>query len=258
MSTINEKAIQFRSLHVRGQPLVLFNVWDVGSAHAVVTAGAQALATGSWSVANANGYADGECMPLNLALDNVARIVRSTDLPVTVDLERGYGTMPEEVAATIGRSIDAGAVGCNLEDSVPGGGALRDIAEQVARLVCARQAAESKHVPFFINLRTDVFFVRSPEWASDDDRVKEVLRRARAYKEAGADGLFVPGLTDAALIQQIAAASPLPLNIMVMDQTPPLGELARLGVARVSHGPRPYVAAMKCVQENAQQAMRGL
>lgn len=254
-ATINEKSARFRSLHVRGQPLVLFNIWDAGSAKAVAAAGAQALATGSWSVANANGYADGERVPLDLAIENLGRIVRSTELPVTVDLESGYGETPQAVADTIRRSIDAGAVGCNLEDSHPGSGALRDVTEQVARLAAARAA--SKQAGFFINLRTDVFFVPSTQSASAEDRVKQVLTRAKAYAEAGADGLFVPGLTDAALIGQIAAATPLPLNVMVADQTPPLAELARLGVARVSHGPGPYLAAMKSVRENALRAMRG-
>jgi 2-methylisocitrate lyase-like PEP mutase family enzyme len=256
MSAISEKAARFRSLHGKGRPLVLFNIWDVGSAKAVAAAGAQALATGSWSVANANGYADGEQVPLDFAIDNLARIVRSTGLPVSIDLESGYGETPDQVANTIGRSIEAGAVGCNLEDSYPGTGTLREIPEQVGRLAAARAAADRSGIPFFINLRTDVFFGGTVGSSSNDDRVAQVLARAKAYEDAGADGLFVPGLTDAELIRPIAATSNLPLNVMVADRTPPLAELARLGVARVSHGPGPYIAAMKSVQENARQAMR--
>ena len=256
MTSSTEKARSFHSLHVRGQPLVLFNIWDVGSAKAVAAAGARALATGSWSVARANGYEDGERVPLEFALENLARIVRATDVPVTIDLESGYGRTPEEVGRTIERSIDAGAIGCNLEDSVPGSGSLRAIAEQVERIVQARKVADAKQIPYFINLRCDVFFANDPSLANDDERVRVVLERARAYAAAGADGLFVPGLVNSRLIGLIADAAPLPLNIMVGDETPSLRELSSLGVARVSHGPRPYVSVMKALEEVARQAAR--
>jgi len=117
-------------LHVPGKPLVLFNIWDAGSARAVALAGGKAIATGSWSVANANGFADGERMPLALAIDNLRRIVGVTDLPVTVDLESGYGDAANVVGETVGLAIDAGAVGCNLEDSFPANGTLRETVDQ--------------------------------------------------------------------------------------------------------------------------------
>ncbi|MEP7243964.1 MAG: isocitrate lyase/phosphoenolpyruvate mutase family protein [Gammaproteobacteria bacterium] len=255
MSSGYEKAMYFRSLHVRGQPLVLFNVWDVGSAKAVEGAGARALATGSWSVAKANGYDDGERVPLDFAIENLARIARATELPVTVDLESGYGVGAENVGWTVERSIDAGAVGCNLEDSDPATGSLRAIDAQVERIAHARKAADAKELPYFINVRSDPFFVRSEALANDDERIAEVLKRAKAYAAAGADGLFVPGLADAVLIRKVADGSSLPLNIMVSDKTPPLRELGSLGVARVSHGPRPYLAMMKKLQEAAREAM---
>jgi 2-methylisocitrate lyase-like PEP mutase family enzyme len=255
MTSLSEKAEQFRSLHVRGQPLVLFNIWDVGSAKAVESAGARALATGSWSVAKANGHEDGEQVPIDLAIENLARIARATELPVTIDLESGYGRRPETVGRTIERSIDAGAVGCNLEDSDPATGALREIAEQVERIKHARKAAEARQVRYFINLRSDVFFLQRPTQASEDAKVASVLERASAYAAAGADGLFVPGLANAALIRRVVEGSPLPVNIMVSDETPPLRELASLGVARVSHGPGPYLLAMKRLEEAARGAM---
>lgn len=199
-----EKAKYFHSLHVRGQPLVLFNIWDVGSAKAVEGAGARALATGSWSVAKANGYEDGERVPLDFAIENLARIARTTDLPVTIDLESGYGRTPGAVGRTVERSIEAGAVGCNLEDSEPGAGSLRAIAEQVDRIEHARKAAEAKRLPYFINVRSDVFFVQTKPQANDDERFTVVLERARAYCAAGADGLFVPGLVNASLIRRVA------------------------------------------------------
>jgi 2-methylisocitrate lyase-like PEP mutase family enzyme len=248
------KAEEFRGLHVPGKPLVLFNVWDAGSAKAVAAAGAKAIATGSWSVADANGFADGERIPLVLALDNLRRIVGVTDLPVTVDLESGYGDTSEAVGETISRAMQAGAVGCNLEDSFPATGKLRPTAEQVARIRRAREAAGAANLRFFINARTDVFFQGSPE-EHDAAMVTEAIERARAYTEAGADGLFAPGLADIALIARLAEASPLPLNILVGATTPPLRTLAEHGVARVSHGPGPYLVAMKALEEAARSAI---
>jgi Phosphoenolpyruvate phosphomutase len=134
MSAQAAKAETFRSLHVSGRPLVLFNIWDAGSAKVVASQGARALATGSWSVAAANGFADGERVPLDLAIDNLARIVKANDLPVTVDLESGYGETAGEVAQSVARAIEAGAVGCNLEDSFPRDGSLREIGEQAEEL----------------------------------------------------------------------------------------------------------------------------
>jgi 2-methylisocitrate lyase-like PEP mutase family enzyme len=247
------KAEQFRILHIPGKPFVLFNIWDAGSAKAVAAGGAKAIATGSWSVANANGFADGERIPLGLAIDNLRRIVGATDLPVTIDLESGYGDAPDAVGETIGLAIEAGAVGCNLEDSFPSNGSLRETVDQSDRIRRARQTADSAHIRFFINARTDVFFQRPPE-QHDAAMVVEAIERARGYAEAGADGLFAPGLADIALIARLAEASPLPLNIMVGDSTPLIRTLAEHGVARVSHGPRPYLMAMKALEEAARAA----
>ena len=250
------KAELFRGLHVPGKPLVLFNVWDAGSAKAVAAGGAKAIATGSWSVAHANGFDDGEQMPRDLALENLRRIVSATDLPVTIDLESGYGNTADGVGETIGLALDAGAVGCNLEDSFPADGSLRDTSDQVARVRSARQAANAANSGFFINARTDVFFQQRPE-EHNEAMLAEAIERARAYAEAGADGLFVPGLADVALIARLVEASPLPLNIMVSASTPPLRALAEHGVARVSHGPGPYRMAMKALEEAARVAFTG-
>jgi methylisocitrate lyase len=253
MSDQNRKAEQFRALHVPGKPLVLFNIWDAGSAKAVATSGAKAIATGSWSVANANGFADGECIPLALAIDNLRRIVGAIELPVTIDLESGYGDASEVVGETVALAIVAGAIGCNLEDSFPANGKLRETVDQADRIRRARQTADAANVRFFINARTDVFFQRPPE-QHDDTMVVEAIDRARAYAEAGADGLFAPGLADITLIARLAEASPLPLNIMIGDATPPVRALAAHGVARVSHGPRPYLMAMKALEQAARAA----
>ena len=253
MLSQKEKAQLFRQLHVSGNPLVLFNVWDAGSAGAVAASGARALATGSWSVANANGYPDGEQLPLDVAIDNMARIVRATALPVSFDIESGYGDAPEAVARTVERAIAAGAIGCNVEDSFPADGTLRAIDAHAARIRQARKAAEATLPEFFINARTDVFFQKGA--AHDESSLQQAIERAHAYADAGASGIFVPGLADEKLIAQLVKASPLPVNIMVASNTPSLQVLASAGVARVSHGPGPYLLAMKALETAARAAL---
>ena len=255
MMDLKQRAEQFRGLHVSGKPFVLFNAWDAGSAQAVVAGGAKAIGTSSWSVANANGFADGERIPLALAIGNLRRIVSVTDLPVTVDLESGYGDTPEAVAESTRLAIDAGAVGCNLEDSFAANGKLRDTVDQCDRIRRVRQTSDGTKIHFFLNARSDVFF-HQPTERHNEAMVVAALERARAYADAGADGLFAPGLADINLIARLAESSPLPLNIMVGDSTPPLRALAQHGVARVSYGPRPYLMAMKAVEEGARAEMQ--
>ncbi|HEX4709354.1 isocitrate lyase/phosphoenolpyruvate mutase family protein [Phenylobacterium sp.] len=256
MTDQQTRAGTFRALHTAGRPIVLFNVWDPGSAKAVEAAGAAALATGSWSVAAAFGQPDGEHLPLTLALDNLARIVAATDLPVSIDLESGYGEDPAGVGRAVAEAMTVGAIGCNLEDSFPTTGQLRGIEDQVERLRAARAAMDLAQVAGFLNARTDVFF-QAPAEAHDPAMVEAALERAHAYAAAGADGIFMPGLADLRLIEIAAKASPLPLNIMAGERTPELAALARVGVARVSHGPGPYLTAMRAVEEAARAAFDG-
>lgn len=237
----------FAALHRAGDPLVLFNVWDAGSARAVEAGGAQAIATGSWSVAAANGLDDGEQLPLELVLANLARIVASVRLPVTIDLERGYAVEANGVARTVAAAIDAGAVACNLEDGRADGG-LRRIVDQAERISQARRAADAHDLPFFVNARTDVF-LQVPPADHDEVLLAAALERARAYIDAGGDGIFLPGLEAPELIAAAAEASERPLNVMVTEGTPSLSVLADLGVARVSHGPGPFLAAMRFVRD---------
>ena len=253
MAKQNRNAEKFRALHVPGKPLVLFNAWDAGSAKAIARSGAQAIATSSWAVADANGFADGEHVPLALAIDNLRRIVTGTDLPVTLDLESGYGDAPDAVGETIRSAIDAGAIGCNLEDSFPATGKLRQTVDQIDRIRRARQIGDAAGISFFVNVRTDVFFQERAE-QHDEAMVGEAIDRARKYAEAGADGIFAPGLVNVTLIGRIAEASSLPLNIMVSDASPSLAALAERGVARISYGPRPYLMAMKALEEGARAA----
>jgi 2-methylisocitrate lyase-like PEP mutase family enzyme len=254
VSEMKKKAEAFRALHVRGRPLLVFNIWDPGSAKAVEAAGARAIATGSWSVAAANGFEDGERIPLALAIDNLTRIVAATVLPVSIDMESGYGKTAAEVGQTIGRTVAAGAVGCNLEDSFPQDGKLREVTEQTQRIRQARAAADAAGIRYFINARTDVFFQKPPE-QHDESMLREAIERAEAYADVGADGIFAPGLIDRALIARLAAAVPLPLNILVDEGSPSLELLAEAGVARVSHGPGPYLSAMKMLEQIARVAL---
>ena len=254
MSKQSEEAGRFKALHVPGRPLILFNIWDVGSAKAVAAGGAKALATGSWSVAAANGFPDGEQIPLDLCIANLRRIVDAVDLPVSLDLESGYGADPAAVGEAFARAVQAGAIGCNIEDSFPDSGSLRETADQVARLRAARAAADGLGVPAFLNARTDVFFQAGAD-QHDDSMVAAALERGRAYADAGADGLFVPGVVSERLIGLLVKGSPLPVNIMAGAATPPAARLAELGVARISHGPGPYRQAMRALEEAARAVL---
>ena len=253
MTSQVQKAKRFRNLHVPGEPLVLFNIWDPGSAKAVAETGAKALATSSWAVSEASGYSDGEHTPLTFAIDNLRRITEAVDLPVTVDLESGYGDTPKKVGEAVALAIKAGAIGCNLEDSFPENGSLRETKHQVDRIRHARQEADETNVAFFINARTDVFIQISQD-KHDASLVAQALQRAQAYAQAGADGLFVPGLADLALIADLTKASPLPVNIMV-SQGADITALAKRGVARVSFGADSYVVTMNALQEAARKAI---
>ncbi|MEO1688971.1 MAG: isocitrate lyase/phosphoenolpyruvate mutase family protein, partial [Pseudomonadota bacterium] len=232
--TQTDKALQFRALHRPGRPLALYNIWDAGGAATLARAGAPAVATGSWSMAAAHGYPDGERMPLELVLTLVGRIVETVDLPITVDFEGAYALAPAEAAENVRKLIAAGAVGLNIEDRIVHGEGLHPIADQAERIAAAAGAAEAEGVPLFINARTDLFLGTDP--ATHAGRVDAALERAAAYASAGAAGFFVPGLTDLALIARIARASPLPVNVMMMGDLT-LAQAAEAGAARASYGP---------------------
>jgi 2-methylisocitrate lyase-like PEP mutase family enzyme len=246
-----EHARLFHSLHQKGHPLVLFNVWDAGSAKAVAIVGAKAVATGSWAVATAHGYDDGEVLPLQFVLDNLRRIVTSVNLPVSVDLEAGYGTKPDTVAETVAEAIAAGAVGCNLEDRIVHSEGLFSISDQAARISAARAAADKHGLPFFINARSDVFFQGEPV---SEALAENALERAKAYAVAGASGLFLPGLVDFRIIGKLCDASPLPINVLMWPGLPHKSALIQLGVSRISHGGAPYREAMHAFSEAAKVA----
>lgn len=239
MTSQIDKAEYFRSLHIPHDPVILYNIWDAGSAKAVAAAGAKAIATGSWSVAAAQGYLDGEELPLDDALAVVAKITRSVDAPVTVDFEGGYATDPETVSQNVQRLLELGVVGLNFEDQVVSASGLYGIEEQFSRLRAVREAADALGVPAFINARTDIFLKADPDVAHAS-LLDHALERAAAYAEAGANGFFVPGLTERALIRNICEAVVLPVNVMMATDLESIVEVASLGVSRISFGPNPY------------------
>src|ERR1044072_7611347 len=239
MTTQKENAEAFRSLHIKGSPVILFNVWDAGSAKVIEEVGAKAIATGSWSVAAANGFDDGEKIPLDLVFANLERIVQSVALPVTLDFEGGYSTNIPELKENIRRLITAGGIGLNFEDGIVGGKGLHTIEDQCARIEAIREAAETSGIPLYINARTDVFLETYPA-ANNEADLPQALERAEAYAKAGASGLFVPGLRDPNLIKKVCDATPLPVNILALPDTPTTKDMSELGVARISYGASPY------------------
>jgi len=251
--TASDKAEHFAALHVPGDPLILYNAWDAGSAKVVAEAGAKAIATGSHPVADAHGFPDGERLPLELALANAERVVRAVDLPVTIDFEGAYAVAPDAAAANVARLKGIGAVGCNFEDQVVGGEGLHPLDVQAARIRAIRAAVGPD---FFINARTDLF-LKAGLGNHDDALVDEGLERARAFADAGASGVFVPLLADLALLERFCAGSPLPVNVIAFPGAPSAADAASAGVARISHGPYPWRLAMKALGKAARAAFSG-
>ncbi|MGV3455480.1 isocitrate lyase/PEP mutase family protein [Sphingomonas sp.] len=242
---------EFAALHVPGAPLVLINVWDAGSAKAVAAAGVKAIATGSASVAAANGFSDAESLPLDLAIANARRIVGAVDLPVSIDFEGGYAVAPDALASNVTLLAATGAIGCNFEDQVIGGSGMHAPEAQAARIAAIRAATGPD---FFINARTDLF-LQAPSETHDAAKVDAAIARAHAYAAAGASGFFVPGLADLDLLARVCRESPLPVNFMAFPGAPDAAAAAAAGVARISHGPFPFRAAMRAVEDAARAVL---
>ena len=241
----------FAGLHVAGDPLVLFNIWDPGSAIAVANTGAKAIATGSASVSMATGVGDGQEVPLDLALANAERIAKAVDLPVTVDFEGGYATDVEGLAANGRRLVATGAIGCNFEDQIVGTDRLYDVADQAGRIAALRSGVGDA---FFINARTDLF-LKAPAAAHDSAVADQTIERGKAYADAGINGYFIPGLADLALVEKICRAVGVPINAMHLPNGPTRAQWASAGIARVSHGPFPYMDLMAKFEEMAREAI---
>jgi 2-methylisocitrate lyase-like PEP mutase family enzyme len=239
----------FAALHVHGDPVILYNIWDVGSALAVVAAGARALATGSHPVADANGWPDGQQVPIDFALANARRIVETVELPLTVDFESAYSADPEIGAANVAELKATAAVGCNFEDQVIGGEGLHPLDLQVKRIAATRRAVGDD---FYLNARTDLFLKTQ---TYDDALIDQVVERGKAFADAGASGFFVPRLADPKQIERVVREVPLPLNVIAFPGAPDKKVWADAGVARISHGPFPHRALMATLTEMARTAI---
>ncbi len=246
-----ERAKAFRELHYQPQILVLPNAWDVASACILVDAGFPAIGTTSSGVSMSLGYPDGERIGRDEMLAAVRRIAGSVPVPVTADLEAGYGSAPEDVAETVRRAIEAGAVGANIEDGTRrAGDPLFEPSLAVERVAAAREAADAAGLDFVVNARTDGFLAPG---AAGPAALDESVHRANAYRRAGADSLFVPGVRDAPTIRRLAEEIDGPLNVLAGPGVPPVAELESLGVSRVSVGGGIARAAITLVARAARE-----
>jgi 2-methylisocitrate lyase-like PEP mutase family enzyme len=241
-----EKAEQFRKLHHGPRMLLLANAWDVVSARILEECGHPAIATSSAAVAYSRGYPDGQRIPRDEMLDVVARIAHAVRVPVTADLEAGYGSTVKDMVETVKAAIDAGAIGMNLED-VTGDDESSHVALplQVEKIRAVKEAAASAGVPIVLNARTDVYLMSIGPEAR---RFERTVERLRAYRDAGADCLFAPGIYDRETIAKLVKAVEAPMNILANPACPPMAELEKIGVARVSAGSGIMRAAMGAVQ----------
>jgi 2-methylisocitrate lyase-like PEP mutase family enzyme len=246
-----QKAEEFRKLHTEGDVLLLPNVWDVASARVVEDAGFPAIATSSAGIAFAQGFPDGQKIPPERMLAVIADIAKAVNVPVTADVEAGYGNRPEDAALTARRVIDAGAVGMNFEDAT-GDAAhpLFDLPVQVQRIRAIRETGERLGVPLVINARTDVYLLQLGDPAG---RYDEALRRMSSFRDAGADCVFVPGVVDVATISRFVGDLRCPMNILAGLGSPSVAELKGAGVRRISLGSGPMRAGLGALRSLAEE-----
>ena len=250
---MNQKSLadNFRHLHHGPDILVLANCWDVASARVLEAEGMPAIATSSAGVAFSLGYPDGQRISRDEMVAVVARVAKAVKVPVTADVESGYGTRPEDAARTAAAVIAAGAVGVNLEDSTEESDtALIDVALAVEKIRAVREAASKAGVPLVINARTDVYL---NQVGAPDSRYDHALRRAVAFRDAGADCIFLPGVKEPELISRFVKDLKFPINILAGPGFPAIAELQRLGVARVSLGSKPMLAGLGVLRRLAQE-----
>jgi len=238
---------EFAALHRPGEPLRLANAWDALSARVLALCGAPAIGTSSFAVAFARGYNDGQQLPWADTVDAIARIVSAADeVPVTADIEAGNGTDPDDVATAVRAVVDVGVAGINIEDKAPGATALFDVDVQCERIAAARAVDPS----LFLNARCDAFFGAGLS-------VEDAVARGRRYKDAGADGFFVPGLSDIDAIRTVVTEVPLPVNVMLWPGLPAYAELVDAGVARISQGGAFFLASAGFMERAARAFLIG-
>lgn len=249
-----DKAQRFHDLHHGPSILVLPNAWDAFSAKLFELAGFKGVAGTSAGIANAWGYPDGEIMPRGEMLLAMSRIAHSVAVPVTADMERGWGLTPEVVAETARLTLESGAVGINLEDGTGDRARpLFDVAEQVEKIVAVRQTAGAFGVPLLINARVDVF---ADTEGDDADRLAQSIRRGNAYREAGADCIFMMSVDSKKLIADLVREIDAPINVLARVGSPTIAELEQLGVARVTFGSGPHRATMSQMRGMIEEMQR--
>ncbi|MEL7117885.1 MAG: isocitrate lyase/phosphoenolpyruvate mutase family protein [Bacteroidota bacterium] len=248
-----EKFDRFKSMHIPGNPILLYNIWNAGSAQAAVKAGAAAIATGSKPLAMSQGYPDGEVMTVDQVITTVKQIVKSVEVPMSVDFEGGYaGNDLDLLAQNIRKIIETGIVGINFEDQVVGTANMYDIDTQVKRIQTIRKTADDLGSSLFINARTDIF-LKEKDKSKHGGLIEEAVTRAQAFQEAGGDCFFAPGLYEGELIEELCKMVDLPVNILKSPTAPGVAELAKLGVARISFGPFAYLDLMSSFEEKAKE-----
>jgi 2-methylisocitrate lyase-like PEP mutase family enzyme len=251
MAQEQAKAAAFRVLHSGREILLLPNVWDVASARLIEESGFQAAATSSAGIAFSLGYPDGQRISREQMLAVIARIAKAVRVPVTADVEAGYGKTPEEAGRTARAVVEAGAVGMNLEDAIPDSpSVLVELPLQLEKIRAVREMASRLRVPLVLNARTDMYLLQIGDPA---ERYDETVRRLSAFREAGADCVFAPGLRDAPTIGRLVADLKCPINILAGPGSPSVPELSKLGVARVSLGSATMRATVGCLRRIAQE-----
>ena len=253
MRAQKEKAEDFRALHHGNKMLVLPNAWDVPSARVFEDAGFPAIATSSAGMMVSLGYPDGEVVPRDVYISAVERIAKALIVPLSTDIVAGFGKTAKEVLVTVKAVLKTGAIGINIEDFAHATRKLYPVERQVENVKAIKKLGESVKIPLVINARTDALrFVAGDE----EERFKEAVRRASAYRDAGADCVYPMGLVDPSSISAFVKAVDFPINVMVRKGLPSVGELERLGVARVSFGPGASYAAMGLLKRAAKEVLQ--
>lgn len=247
---------KLKSLHELPTPLILYNCWDVASARAIQQGGASVIATSSYAISESLGAVDGEHLTFDEMLLVITRIALNVNLPLTVDIESGYANDLEELAQNMERLLAIGVCGVNLEDQLIGSTnpTLCNTEEQCDKIKTIKETAAKMSTDIFVNARTDVFFQGREE---TEDLAREAINRAKAYKEAGADAIFIPGLLSPNLIRAFVEKSPLPVNVMMMDGMLSSEELQKIGVKRISYGPFSFFRANLAIQQEVERIFAG-
>ncbi|MBG9451350.1 dihydrouridine synthase [Cytobacillus firmus] len=236
------KANTFHRLHQQSSTFVLPNAWDVISAKMFEECGFKAIGTTSAGIAASLGYLDGQSIPLNKMVETIENIAKSVNVPVSADIEAGYGVTVEEILETVKAVAAAGAIGINLEDGTGDPNRpIFDISSHVEKIAAIKELSESSNMRLFINARTDLFWLNAGDSST---RLREAVMRAKAFQDAGADCIFIPGLTDRKDIKKIREEVPCPINLLIDPEMPSISELSEIGIERLSCGSVPFRATL--------------